>query len=120
MNAASPERRGLAHGAAVALAALLIGAAYGKCSGFERFVDEVAGYAIVPAQWLRPVATMLVALEVLLAVLLLAPRTRAVAAFPTALLFLVFAAAVGASVTNGRENDCGCALPFFGESAASG
>lgn len=103
-----------------AVLALLLGAAgVSKALHFARFVDELAGYSMLPPAWLTTAGAALVALEIVAAFLLLVPRLRRNGALLASVLFLLFAAAVGASVSNGRSNSCGCSLPFAGSSPAS-
>jgi hypothetical protein len=93
-----------------ALAALLATAAVHKLRDRAAFRTVVADYALAPAALSGVLAAAVAASEVATVVLLLAaPAAGGVAA---AVLFGVYAAAIGANLARGRRAiDCGCGGP---------
>ncbi len=79
------------------------------------FADNIFGFAILPASLISPLALGLPPFEILCGLLMLAPRTRRVAALGLMLLSMVFFAALAAALARGLTLDCGC----FGVGAPS-
>ena len=103
----------------VSLAGLFAVAASHKLRAPVPFAATLAGYALLPAWALKPVAVVLPALEVALVLALLAPvpGAAAVAAAGGAALLAVYSAAIGINLARGRTDiDCGC----LGPAAADG
>ena len=92
--------------------ALLFGsAALHKWLEAQRFADAFRAYDLVPAS-LAWISRLLPALELAVALALLAPPSRAGAAAAGAALLLVYAAAIGVNLGRGRRTlDCGCGGP---------
>jgi len=94
---------------AVALALLFVSAALHKRSEPARFRAQLAAYRLVPADFLRPMASVLPLFEAGVALLLLPEATRATAGAAAAGLLLLYAAGMGINLLRGRgEIDCGC------------
>ena len=96
---------------------LLLGSAAGhKLRDARRFRASVESYAIVPRSLAAPVAALLIAGEVLLALSLVAacvaPALRAASLVGAAALLVLYAAAILVNLARGRRHlDCGCAGP---------
>src|SRR5450755_594603 len=93
-------------------ALLLVSAASHKLRDLEQFAQVFAGYAIMPAvnrgrlSWLVPLVEILVAIGLLL------PATRATAAAGAAALLLSYAIAIAINLRAGRNLvACGCGGP---------
>jgi hypothetical protein len=96
---------------ALGLALLLLAAAWHKIAAGADFVAILRDYELLPAPLLRPIATLLPAAEIVLAVTWIAGSARVVVAIATALLLLVYAAAIAVNLHRGRNQiDCGCGL----------
>jgi len=95
-----------------ALALLWLSSAAHKLRDLAAFRAAVADYEIVPEVATRPVAGALVAAEIATGIALLATPTRSPALLASALLLVLYAAAIGANLLRGRRHiDCGCAGP---------
>ena len=97
---------------AICFAVLFASAALHKWRDLAGFEQAFAAYALLPQipkqrlVWLVPLC------ETAVAVGLLAPRTRAVAALGGALLLLAYAAAIALNLQRGRRDiACGCGGP---------
>ncbi len=91
------------------LAGMWVVAAASKLANRDAFRGILHNYRLLPEGVERPVAEMLPILELLLAFGLLLPPARPWAAIASALLLLLFAAAMGVNILRGRtEIDCGC------------
>ncbi len=99
----------LQHTAALALALVFGSGAFGKLSAWDEFEGVVQNFRVLPRALVPVVAKVLPPVEVLLALAVLVPPTRAIAGWGMAILLVVFAAAIGLNVVRGRVNiDCGC------------
>ena len=93
----------------LALALLFGAAAWHKASDWIRFGAIVRSYRLLPSWLVAPLTWLLPGVEVLIAVGLLLPSTRQVAAVGAAMLLLVYASAIGVNLARGRRDiDCGC------------
>ena len=101
----------LSRAVAAGLALLLLVAAWHKVAARDEFVAALREYRLLPAVLLRPVAALLPAIEFTLAAgWLTGVGGRAVAA-STAVLLVVYAAAVAVNLLRGRVHiACGCGL----------
>jgi hypothetical protein len=100
--------------ARVALAVILAGAALAKAREPAAFRAALAGYRLLPAAWVAPVALALPLAELAAAALLLAPGARATGCAAAAALVAFYSGAIAWNLARGRrEIDCGC----FGPSA---
>jgi hypothetical protein len=102
---------------ALALAALLGGAAALKLWAWSEWPGVLRNFRLLPEAAVGMAAVALPAAEFATAAALLAPPLRAVGAIGAALLLLLFAAALGLNLRRGRTRiDCGC----FGSRLAQG
>lgn len=84
-------------------------AAVGKINAWGELEGVVRNYRLVPAALVMPVTWLLPPVELALAIALLVPAMRPVAAAGALVLLLAFAVAIGVNVARGRtEIDCGC------------
>ena len=97
----------------VAMAALLLTAAWRKWRARADFAAALAAYSVLPHAAL-PLATRLTpALEVAVATGLLVRATRPTAAVFGCALMLAYAGAIAINLRRGRRDlDCGCAGPY--------
>ncbi len=97
---------------AVAVSTLCAASAAMKFADISEFAAAVENYRILPGMLVRPAAWMIPALEVLAALGLLLPATRAGACLLTAALLAIFTAAIAINLARGRRQiDCGCFGP---------
>lgn len=102
----------LIHACALALAAILATAASHKLRAPRWFASQLEAYALLPTGLLQPVARLLPLLEGAVALGLLLPASRSVAALAAGVLMLAYAAAIAVNLWRGRRDiDCGCAGP---------
>jgi Methylamine utilisation protein MauE len=96
-----------------AYAAFFGWAAFLKGSNIRAFTEVLGHYRLLP-KLMAPIAALLVLLcEAAIAVLLLLPHTRAIAAIMGAGLCLLYSLAIGINLKRGRRNlDCGCSGPL--------
>ncbi len=99
---------------------LFLTAAVHKLRAPARFAEAVAGYRILPARSVRPIAVVLPVVELAIAVALLWSGARetvlarngylhALAASSAAALLLIYACAIAVNLARGRRDlDCGC------------
>jgi putative oxidoreductase len=99
----------------VGLAAAFIYAGAAKLNDPLDFADNIAGFGILPAAFINPLALSLPPFEILSGLLLLWPPTRRVGALAIALLSVIFFAALSSALLRGLTLDCGC----FGTGAPS-
>lgn len=93
----------------VYVAFLLVFAGVAKLRTPAEFEASLSAYRVLPDLLLAPVARLLPVVEIALAALLLVPPLALFGSIGTALLLLVFAAAIGINLTRGRSHiDCGC------------
>jgi len=99
----------------IAVAAIFIYAGIDKIRDPLQFADSTAAFAILPAVLINLLALGLPPFEVACGVLLLAPRTRRVAALAVAAVTVMFFTALASALLRGLTLDCGC----FGVGAPS-
>lgn len=101
----------LSHAVAAGLALLLVFAAWHKLSARDAFTSALRAYELLPDVLVRPVARLLPAVELSLALAWLTGFARGAAAVTTAVLLLAYAAAVAVNLRRGRVHiSCGCGL----------
>ena len=123
--APSPARTGVAPGAAVvplvSLAARLVLAAVFASSGWPKLTDpegtlrSVRAFRLVPEAFVPAFGYALPAVELAVALLLLAGLVTRAAALVTAGLLVMFVAGIAAAWARGLSIDCGC----FGATGAT-
>ncbi len=95
----------------LSLAALLGAAAAHKIVSFSEFVGVVRNYRIAPNGLAAVIALVVIGVESALALGLLAPAFRSAAALGAAMLFAVYAGAIGFNLSRGNNAiDCGCSF----------
>ena len=100
----------------VAVALILLTAAWGKARRMDDFVAVVRNYRLIPERLVTPLATLLPVVEALAGGALLADPFDQQGALLAGILFLVFALAVGVNLARGRRSiDCGCDLGGRGQ-----
>ena len=100
----------------VAVALVLLTAAYGKARRMDDFVAAVRNYRLIPERLVTPLATLLPVVEALAGGALLADPFDQQGAFLAGILFLLFALAMGVNLARGRRTiDCGCDLSGRGQ-----
>lgn len=93
------------------LALLLLFAAWHKLASREAFTAALRAYELLPGALVRPVARLLPAVELALALAWLTGYAPGAAAAATALLLLAYAAAIAINLLRGRVHiACGCGL----------
>ena len=91
------------------IGSLLVIVAVSKFANPESFVTSVADYEILPITFVRPFASCLPFVEVLLGFSLLLGVRIQLASYIAACLFSIFAAAIAINLLRGRTNiACGC------------
>ena len=96
---------------ALSIAALLAAAAVHKAAAFREFVATVQNYQLIFPTAAPIFAAVLIAAELSIAGAMVAPTTRAVAAFGAAAIFTLYGAAIATNILRGRsEIDCGCSF----------
>lgn len=96
---------------AIGLAVLLLSAAWRKVTAHAAFVAALGNYRLLPPWLVKPVATILPAIEAALALGWLAGGPRRGVAVATAALLIGYASAMAVNLRRGRRQiDCGCAL----------
>ena len=97
---------------ALALAAVLATAATHKLRAPRWFAAQLEAYALLPQALIKPCARLLPLAEGAIALGLLLPASRSLAAVAAAALMLLYAGAIGLNLWRGRSDlDCGCAGP---------
>jgi len=99
----------------VVLAGVFIYAGVDKLRDPLQFADSVAAFRMLPYALVTPMAIGLPVLEVLTALMLLAPQSRRIGALAVVLMTAMFLAALGTALARGLTLDCGC----FGAGAPS-
>lgn len=95
-----------------ALALLLVVAALHKLRDRDAFRATLDAYALLPSALSGAFAHAVPALELAAAVLLVSPRAAALGGVLAAVLFAVYAVAMGVNLLRGRRDlDCGCMGP---------
>ncbi len=115
MPADNSRRNYAVHAVSIAVAAIFIYAGIDKIRDPLQFADSTAAFAILPAVLINLLALGLPPFEVACGVLLLAPRTRRVAALAVAAVTVMFFTALASALLRGLTLDCGC----FGVGAPS-
>jgi hypothetical protein len=90
------------------LVAVLGVAGLGKVRDLPAFARSVEGYRVVPPRLTRPVARLVVATELVAAVLLALPPARLWGALLACWLFAAFLAGMAGALRQGLQVDCGC------------
>lgn len=100
----------------MAVALILLTAAWGKGRRMDEFVAVVRNYRLIPERLATPLATLLPVVEALAGGALLADPFDQQGALLAGILFLLFALAMGANLARGRRAiDCGCDLSGRGQ-----
>ena len=95
-----------------ALALLFVVAALHKLRDRDAFRATLDAYALLPSALTAPLARAVPLVELVAALLLVAPRAAAVGASIAVLLLSVYALAMGVNLLRGRRDlDCGCMGP---------
>ena len=115
MSADNSRRNYAVLAVSIAVAAIFIYAGIDKIRDPLQFADSTAAFAILPAVLINLLALGLPPFEVACGVLLLAPRTRRVAALAVAAVTVMFFTALASALLRGLTLDCGC----FGVGAPS-
>lgn len=97
--------------ARVLLGALLIWAGAAKIGHPEALAVTIAGFRLLPASLVAPLAVILPFFEVLLGLYVLAGLFTRIAAAVAAAQFLIYAAAIASAVLRGIPANCGCFGP---------
>jgi uncharacterized membrane protein YphA (DoxX/SURF4 family) len=93
-------------------ALLLISAASHKLRDLQQFAQVFAGYGIMPTINRRRLSWLVPVVEIVVAIALLLPATRAIAAAVAAALLLSYASAIAINLRSGRTLvACGCGGP---------
>ena len=94
---------------ALGTSALFAAAAVHKLRDWTRFTGALSDYRVLPAGLVTVAAIVVVALEVVAAVSIAWPETRAGGAWLAAALLICYAVAIGVNLHRGRTSiDCGC------------
>jgi uncharacterized membrane protein YphA (DoxX/SURF4 family) len=99
----------------VLLGALFVVAGASKVGHADVFAAEIAGFRLLPAALIAPIAIALPFLEMLLGVYLILGLFTRTAAWIAVALFAVFDLAIASAVVRGMTVSCGC----FGPSDAT-
>ena len=106
----------LALAGALVLAAIFGAAGPPKLVARDAFAGVLANYRLLPDRLVAPAALLLPCLEIAVALGLLLPATRSLAALGAGLLLLLFAVAMAVNLLRGRSDiDCGCAIGLMRE-----
>ena len=90
------------------VAAVLFLAGLDKLFHYAGFVNALRSYILVPTGWADFLAAPVIGVEMVVAVALLLPATRSMAAAGAAILLAVFTAALSADLWLGNQEVCGC------------
>lgn len=94
------------------LAVILLVAASHKLRAPHRFARQLEAYELLPHRLIGPVARILPALEVIIALALLVPALRHFAGAAATGLLLLYTAAIALNLWRGRRDiECGCSGP---------
>jgi hypothetical protein len=103
------------------LALLLASAALAKLRAPRDFTAAVAGYRLLPPVLVAPASAGFVGAELALAAALWIPAAHVAAAIASALLFALYALAIGLNLARGRRDiDCGCGGPLGRQTLSEG
>ena len=103
-----------------AIALLFAMAAVSKARNFSIFRATLLDYELVPKPMLGVVATMVLGLEIAIAVLVWLPSFAPIAMLAAATLLLTYASAIGINLLRGRRDiDCGCTGPAVRQSLSA-
>ncbi|KXV73862.1 methylamine utilization protein MauE [Acetobacter malorum] len=81
----------------------------GKATDSARFASDIAAYRLLPLDAAFPAAYAIIVMETLLGIWLFSGAATLAAGLVSAVLLLVFAAAMGINVVRGRTHlSCGC------------
>ena len=95
----------------IGLAALLVAGAAHKLRRPSAFFEILSNYRIAPAQLSPAIGVLAIAAELAIAVGLLVPATRSIAACAGAGLFAAYGGAIAFNIARGRTAiDCGCSF----------
>ena len=93
------------------LSALFAASAAHKATGFAEFAGVLRNYRIAPDAMVTPLAFLAIVIEAALALGLLAPSVRAIAAIGSAGLLSAYGLAMAVNIARGRVDiDCGCSF----------
>lgn len=93
------------------LSALLAASAAHKATGFAEFAGVLRNYRIAPEAMVAPLAFLAIVIEAALALGLLVPSVRAIAAIGSAGLLSAYGLAMAFNIARGRVDiDCGCSF----------
>ena len=96
----------------VALALLFSLAAFHKWSDYARFTATLEQHQVLPQRTVPAASIAIIAIEVLLAIVLVVPALPHAGAVGAAVLLTVYSMAIGINLARGRrEIDCGCLGP---------
>lgn len=96
----------------IGLAWLLLGAALHKARGFREFVPTLAAYRLLPERASAAAAAAVIALELGIGAMLLAPALWTTALLGAVALLALYSAAISVNLLRGRRHiDCGCSGP---------
>jgi hypothetical protein len=95
------------------LALLMFAGGMHKSADVGRFAVAISAYRIVPACLERPVAMLLITIEVVLGASLVVPRAKEHAALVTACLLALYFVAIAVNILGGRRQ-LNCACSFHG------
>lgn len=91
------------------LALVMLAAAWHKLRTPDEFAGALLAYRLLPEGGVRPAARVLPVVELVVAVGILVPATRAPALWSLATLLLLYAGAMAINLGRGRRDiDCGC------------
>ncbi|MCP1270323.1 MauE/DoxX family redox-associated membrane protein [Acetobacter cerevisiae] len=92
-----------------AFGALFLFTGIGKATDSARFASDIAAYRLLPLDAAFPAAYAIIVTEALLGIWLFSGAATLAAGLVSAVLLLVFAAAMGINVARGRTHlSCGC------------
>ncbi|MGX5218970.1 MULTISPECIES: MauE/DoxX family redox-associated membrane protein [Pseudomonas] len=97
---------------ALTIAVILASAATHKLRAPSTFANQVEDYQLLPKVLVSPLSRLIPVLELVIALGLLIPASRALAAPAAAALLMGYAAAIAINLWRGRSDiDCGCSGP---------
>ncbi len=95
----------------IVLGAIFVVAGAAKFGHFTEFASQIAGFRILPAAVIPPMAIVLPFFELLLGGYLILGLFTRTAAWIAAVLLLAFDAAIASAVVRGMTINCGCFGP---------
>lgn len=97
---------------ALTIAVILASAATHKLRAPSKFASQVDDYQLLPTALVKPLSRLIPLIELAIALALLIPASRFMAAPMAAALLLGYAAAIAINLWRGRRDiDCGCSGP---------